>query len=45
MAELETETRWDHVLSASPDKLDRLAKEAPGEYSSGWTEALDPDKL
>jgi hypothetical protein len=45
LEELQSEARWARVLAASPDTLNRLAKEARLEYGTGRTEKLDPNKL
>jgi hypothetical protein len=40
LEELKSERRWSELLSASPDQLADLAKEARREYESGETEPL-----
>lgn len=41
--EKEDEARWLETLSASPDKLARLAAEAYEDHLAGRTEDFDPD--
>lgn len=45
LAELEAEDAFDRALTASADKLARLASEALAEHQAGLTEVLDPDRL
>ncbi len=45
LKELESETRWEETLAASPDALSQLAAEALSEHRRGETEELDPDQL
>ena len=45
LEELESERRWEALLSESGGALGRLADEALSEHASGITKELDPDKL
>jgi hypothetical protein len=46
LAEIESERRWDELLSRPPsDALKRMAEEALEEHRRGATIPLDPDKL
>ena len=45
LEELESETRWEKLLSESQDVLGRLADEALAEHAGGRTKELDPGKL
>jgi len=44
-AEASDERKWQRSFAASRDRLGELADEALGEYRSGQTQVLDPDKL
>jgi hypothetical protein len=45
LAELRSEQRWQELLAASPDLLERLANEALEEHRAGKTLPLDPETL
>ena len=45
LEELESETRWEALLSESGTALGRLGDQALAEHESGFTKELDPDKL
>ena len=45
LEELESEGRWEALLSESGSALGRLADEALTEHSRGRTKELDPDNL
>ena len=45
LEELESEGRWDALLSESGSVLGRLADEALAEHRCGRTKDLDPDNL
>lgn len=45
LAELESERRWDELLSQSEDLLSELAAEAIREDEAGLTQPLDPETL
>jgi len=45
LEELESEGRWEKLLSESGDALGLLADDALGEHAAGRTKELDPDKL
>jgi hypothetical protein len=43
--EIESERRWDEVLTKSPEKLRKLADRAWAEHEAGGSQPLDPDQL
>jgi hypothetical protein len=43
--ELESEERWDKLLTECAPALERLADEAWAEHEAGLSEPLDPDEL
>ena len=45
LAEIESERRWDDLLSRPSAVLERMADEALREHAAGLTTPLDPDKL
>ncbi len=45
LAELAEEDAFDRAISASTDKLAKLALDALAEHRAGLTEELDPDRL
>ncbi|MBM3334405.1 hypothetical protein FJY63_07065 [Candidatus Sumerlaeota bacterium] len=45
LEEMEWETRWDHTLADSQEKLDRLAERAEQEYRAGKTKEMGFDDL
>ena len=45
LEELESEGRWEKLLSESGDALGLLANDALDEHAAGRTKELDPDKL
>lgn len=45
LEELESEARWEALLSVSGTTLGHLADEALTEHKSGFTKELDPGKL
>jgi hypothetical protein len=45
LEEIEDEARWDAAFAASPDILEKLAKEAEEEERLGLTRELNPDDL
>ncbi len=45
LAELTVQDEFDRAITASADKLSRLATEAIAEYRAGMTEELDVDQL
>lgn len=45
MAELASETRWEHAFAESENQLAKFASEAIAENKSGKTKSLDPKKL
>lgn len=45
LAEMATETAFDHAISGSPEKLLRLAQEALDEHRAGLTQELDTERL
>ncbi len=45
LEELAADARWEALLGASGDQLQRLAQEALEEHRAGRSEALDPDRL
>lgn len=45
LAEVATEPLWDESFRRRPDALGRLADEALGEFRTGQTQPLDPDRL
>lgn len=45
LEELRSEERWNRSFARSGDALAKLAAEALGEYRTGKTKPLDPDRL
>ena len=45
LAELESDERWDDLLSKSRDGLAQLGRDALKEFQDGRTDPLDPDQL
>ena len=45
LAEIESERRWDDLLSRPSSVLERMADEALREHAAGLTTPLDPDNL
>jgi hypothetical protein len=45
LAEIAVEDGFDRAISATSDKLAKLAEEALAEHRAGLTEELDPDQL
>jgi len=45
LEELDSERRWENMLSESADALGCLADDALAEHRRGHTKELDPDKL
>lgn len=46
LAEIESERRWDDLLSRPPSQaLERMAAEALEDFRAGRTSPLDPDNL
>jgi len=45
LEELESETRWDNAMAASPNLLAKLAADALAEDAAGLTKELDPETL
>ena len=45
LAELESDTTWDRLLSQRSSELERLADQALDDYRNGTTEILNPDAL
>ncbi|MEO8035343.1 MAG: hypothetical protein ABI837_12985 [Acidobacteriota bacterium] len=45
LAEIESERRWDDLLSRPSSVLERMADEALREHAAGLTTPLDPDKF
>ncbi len=45
LEELESERRWEELLSESGNALGRLADEALDDHRRGRTKELDPDQL
>lgn len=45
LAEIESERRWDDLLSRPSATLERMADEALREHAAGLTTPLDPDSL
>ena len=45
LAELESDERWDDLLSKSRDGLAQLGCDALNEFQDGRTDPLDPDQL
>lgn len=46
LAEIESERRWDELLSRPPSEaLERMAEEALEDFRAGRTSPLDPDRL
>ena len=43
--EIESESRWDHTLAATQDKLDLLAERAEQDYHAGKTQKIGFDEL
>lgn len=45
LAEIESERRWDDLLSRTSSVLERMADEALREHAAGLTTPLDPDNF
>jgi hypothetical protein len=45
LEELDSERRWDSLISQTSDKLDALAQQALNANRRGETEAINPEKL
>jgi hypothetical protein len=43
--EIESEQRWDELITKSPEKLKKLADRAWAEHEAGGSQELDPDGL
>jgi hypothetical protein len=45
LTEIESERRWDELLSRPSTVIERMADEALRDYEAGLTRPLDPDEL